>query len=122
LTSTACNCVKTTSQGVSYRPRTPRGTFGFQRAVRYERSRSFHNALMNYALYVNHKPNSGIALHATYGDNVAKLGTPGSAGCMRLSEDHARALFDLVTKVGLKNAQVTIVDLQTKTGTLNVTP
>jgi hypothetical protein len=45
LTSTACNCVKTTSQGVSYRPRTPRGPFCFHRAVGYERSRSFHKAL-----------------------------------------------------------------------------
>lgn len=116
LTSTACDCVKKPTIGAPYRPHTPRGTFRFQRGVEKEVSRQFNNAAMNYALYFGPRMPSGIAIHATYGAGVKTLGQPASAGCVRLEEIHAQTLFNLVMKdVGLKNAQVTVSDLQDKT-------
>ncbi|MBS1985001.1 MAG: L,D-transpeptidase [Bdellovibrionales bacterium] len=117
LTSTASDKMKYPSVGQPYMPETPRGTYSIQRAVRNEVSHQFNNAPMNFAMYFGPKVPSGIAVHATYGaDHLAKLGTPDSAGCVRLSEIHAKTLFELVVnQIGIKKARVIVSDLQDKT-------
>lgn len=57
------------------------------------------NEEMPYAMFFDWKPNgrdTGFAIHGARGDRVASLGIRASAGCVRLSEEHARMLFSLV--------------------------
>ena len=54
---------------------------------------------MPYAMFFNWKPNgrkTGLAIHGTSDENSGELGSPASAGCIRLSLDDARTLFDLI--------------------------
>lgn len=54
---------------------------------------------MPYAMFFSWKPNghkTGLAIHGTPDTNTDALGTPASAGCVRLSLDNAHTLFDLV--------------------------
>jgi hypothetical protein len=46
--------------------------------------------------WVNHGYETGLAIHAATGEDVAELGTRASAGCVRLSPEDASTLFDLV--------------------------
>lgn len=39
---------------------------------------------------------TGLAIHAASGDDVARLGQRASAGCIHLSEDNARTLFTMI--------------------------
>ncbi|HEY2446256.1 MAG TPA: L,D-transpeptidase [Rhizomicrobium sp.] len=58
---------------------------------------------MPYAMFFNWKPNgrqTGLAIHGTAEDGEDALGTRASAGCVRLSLDNARTLFDLVRSRG----------------------
>jgi hypothetical protein len=57
------------------------------------------NEAMPYAMFFSWKPNghkTGLAIHGTPDENSDALGTPASAGCVRLSLDNAHTLFDLV--------------------------
>jgi lipoprotein-anchoring transpeptidase ErfK/SrfK len=57
------------------------------------------NEAMPYAMFFNWKPNghnTGLAIHGTPDENADALGTPASAGCVRLSLENARRLFSLV--------------------------
>ncbi len=57
------------------------------------------NQPMPYAMFFNWQQNgyqTGLAIHAATGDDVALLGQRASAGCIRLSADNARALFTLI--------------------------
>jgi hypothetical protein len=54
---------------------------------------------MPYAMFFNWQPNghkTGLAIHGTAEGGQDALGTRASAGCVRLSIDNARTLFDLV--------------------------
>ena len=51
---------------------------------------------------------SHYAIHGT--DQISRLGSPASAGCIRLHPDNAHVLFDLTREVGLKNMKVVIRD------------
>jgi lipoprotein-anchoring transpeptidase ErfK/SrfK len=62
------------------------------------------DARMDYAIFFN----GGIALHATYGENVLKLGTRQSGGCIRQDEPDAIWLFQRVKDYGMKNVQVIV--------------
>lgn len=46
--------------------------------------------------WVNRGNETGLAIHAASGDDVAKLGHRASAGCIHLSLDNARTLFALI--------------------------
>ena len=54
---------------------------------------------MPYAMFFNWVKDgnqTGLAIHAASGDDVAKLGSRASAGCVHLSEDNARTLFAMI--------------------------
>ena len=54
---------------------------------------------MPYAMFFNWVKDgnqTGLAIHAADGDDVAKLGSRASAGCVHLSEDNARTLFAMI--------------------------
>ena len=48
------------------------------------------------------------AVHGTELEN--ELGSPASAGCVRLSKENAQILFELVEKHGSQSFSITIVD------------
>jgi lipoprotein-anchoring transpeptidase ErfK/SrfK len=58
------------------------------------RSKTYDNAPMYYAVFFT----GGYAIHAT--DAVARLGSPASHGCVRLSKDNAAMFFQLVEDYG----------------------
>ena len=50
-------------------------------------------------MFFDWKPNghdTGLAIHGAASADVDALGTPASAGCVRIAEDNAHTLFDLV--------------------------
>lgn len=54
---------------------------------------------MPYSMFFNWEKNgeeTGLAIHGAVGDDIAKLGTRASAGCVHLSPAHARELYDLI--------------------------
>lgn len=54
---------------------------------------------MPYAMFFNWQKDgqqTGLAIHAASGDNVALLGQRASAGCVRLPPEAARTLFELI--------------------------
>lgn len=60
---------------------------------------SQYNEPMPYAMFFDWKPGghkTGLAIHGTSDENLDALGSPASAGCVRLSIDNAHTLFDLV--------------------------
>jgi hypothetical protein len=79
---------------------TPRGFFELDPARFYEEHISSQwNEAMPYAMFFNWKPNgrpTGLAIHGISEDEEAALGTPASAGCVRLSRDNAQELFTMV--------------------------
>lgn len=79
---------------------TPSGFFEIDPARVYESHVSAQwGEAMPHALFFDWKPNghpTGLAIHGTTDENVPALGTPASAGCIRLSPENAQTLFDLV--------------------------
>jgi len=77
---------------------TPRGFFELDPTRLYEDHVSSQwDEPMPYAMFFSWKPNgraTGLAIHGT--DDQDALGTPASAGCIRLSRDHAEELFTIV--------------------------
>jgi hypothetical protein len=54
---------------------------------------------MPYAMFFNWEhqgDQTGLAIHAATGDDIARLGTRASAGCVHISPAHARLLFDMI--------------------------
>jgi len=72
---------------------TPTGGFIVQRLDADHRSDEYDQAPMPYAIFFSR----GLAIHGTY---ERGLGRPASHGCVRLSIEHARALFDWVEQEG----------------------
>ena len=81
---------------------TPVGKFTPYRTHKMWRSRKYDNAPMPYSVFY-HK---GWAVHGT--NAVKRLGRPASHGCVRLHPKHAKTLYKLVRKVGMKNAQIVV--------------
>jgi len=79
---------------------TPLGYFELDPKRLYaDHTSSQWNEAMPFAMFFNWKPNgrqTGLAIHGTPDENAGLLGTPASAGCVRLSLDNARVLFGLV--------------------------
>lgn len=82
---------------------TPGGTY---RAFRMEKdhfSKEWDDAPMPHSIFFTQK---GHAIHGSY--ETRKLGTPASAGCVRLAPENAAKLFALVQERGVTNATVVI--------------
>lgn len=82
---------------------TPSGTFTVKRMHFTYTSRKY-NARMDRAIFFN----GGIALHQTYGANIANLGRPASHGCVRQSPENGDRLFRLVKQYGAGNTIVVV--------------
>jgi len=72
---------------------TPTGNFVVQRLDADHLSDEYDQAPMPYAIFFSR----GLAIHGTY---ERGLGRPASHGCVRLSIEHARELFDWVERYG----------------------
>jgi lipoprotein-anchoring transpeptidase ErfK/SrfK len=70
---------------------------------RNHRSSRYNNAPMPFAIFYN----GHYAIHGT--DQVRKLGSPASAGCVRLHPDHAKVLFNMVRHEGKDQLKVIVV-------------
>ena len=81
---------------------TPNGTFTAYFLSRHHRSSLYDNAPMPFSIFFH----SHYAIHGT--DQISRLGTPASAGCVRLHPDNASILFDLTKQVGLDHMKVVI--------------
>ncbi len=82
---------------------TPSGSF---RAFRMERdhfSREWDDAPMPHSIFFT---KAGHAIHGSY--EVRKIGTPASAGCVRLNPENAARLFALVEQQGVLNTTVVV--------------
>lgn len=69
---------------------TPNGTFKVQSFSKHHRSSKYNNAPMPHAIFFN----GNIAAHGTFQEKL--LGERASKGCVRLSRDNARTLYELV--------------------------
>ena len=81
---------------------TPTGVWTAKSLSRHHRSRLYDNAPMPYSVFYD----GDYAVHGTY--QIARLGRPASAGCVRLDPEHAAVLFNLVRKEGLSNTLIVI--------------
>jgi endonuclease YncB( thermonuclease family) len=81
---------------------TPTGVWTAKWLSRHHRSSRYDNAPMPYSIFYD----GDYAVHGTY--QTARLGRPASAGCVRLSPEHAAVLFNLVRKEGLSNTLIVI--------------
>ena len=83
---------------------TPRGTWSAKHLSRHHKSSLYNNAPMPYSIFYS----GNFAIHGT--NNISRLGSPASAGCVRLHPEHAAVLFNMTRNVGLKNMKVVIRD------------
>jgi len=79
---------------------TPKGFYELDpmRMYRHYRSWSWDQD-MPHAMFFNWEREgrqTGLAIHSASGDDIARLGNRASAGCVHLSPENARILFDLV--------------------------
>ena len=98
--STGRETVEADAQGVELGTNTPSGYFELDPKRMFVDYRSTQwNEPMPYAMFFNwmdHGTLTGLAIHAATDEAIAQLGTRASAGCVRLSPDNARTLFNLV--------------------------
>lgn len=81
---------------------TPTGTFRPEFLSANHRSSLYNDAPMPWSVFFD----GNYAIHGT--DQVERLGSPASAGCVRLAPDNARLLFNLVRKVGFDATRIVI--------------
>jgi lipoprotein-anchoring transpeptidase ErfK/SrfK len=81
---------------------TPTGSWKPYRMHTMWHSRKYHNAPMAHSIFFY----GGYAVHAT--DQLKRLGTPASHGCVRLHPADASTLFSMVLKAGRANTEIVI--------------
>ena len=81
---------------------TPTGEWGVQWLSARHKSSLYNNAPMPWAIFFN----GHYAIHGT--DQVSRLGTPASAGCVRLHPENAKVLFNMVREAGKKSLKVVV--------------
>jgi lipoprotein-anchoring transpeptidase ErfK/SrfK len=91
--------VSTGTRGYS----TPSGTYTASSMNEIWYSKQWDNAPMPHAIFFTKK---GHAIHGTLEER--NLGNAASHGCVRLSRENAKALFQLVKGTGLENTQVVL--------------
>jgi lipoprotein-anchoring transpeptidase ErfK/SrfK len=84
--------------------RTPVGNYKPQLLERMHYSRLYDYTPMPYSIFFR----SGYAIHGT--TEVRNLGRAVSHGCIRLSPENAKSLFDLVRSHGPQNTTIEIVE------------
>jgi len=82
---------------------TPTGTYGVQSMRVMHYSSLYNNAPMPHSIFFR----GNYAIHGT--NQVSKLGSPASAGCVRLHPTNAETLFNLVRQNGTTNTRIQIV-------------
>ena len=82
---------------------TPNGSFRTFRMEKDHYSKEFDDAPMPHSIFFT---KNGHAIHGT--DSVARLGSPASHGCVRLSRANASKLYALVQSEGVLNTTVTL--------------
>jgi lipoprotein-anchoring transpeptidase ErfK/SrfK len=99
--STGRERAETSPRGARTVTATPAGFYQLDPGRMYRKYRSYSwDQDMPYAMFFNHQRQglpTGLAIHAATGDDIARLGARASAGCVHLSPQNARILFDLVT-------------------------
>ena len=83
--------------------RTPVGRFRPYSLQPVHYSSLYDDAPMPYSIFFH----GGYAIHGT--TEIRNLGRPVSHGCVRLSPDNARSLFELVQSQGRQNTTIEIV-------------
>jgi len=81
---------------------TPSGTWTAKWLSKNHRSSRYNNAPMPYAIFYN----GHYAVHGT--NQVNRLGSPASAGCIRLHTQNAALLYKLAQQEGLKNTRIVV--------------
>ena len=81
---------------------TPVGLFSVQSMKRMHYSSLYNNAPMPFSIFFS----GNFAIHGT--NQIDRLGTPASAGCVRLHPDNAAILFQLVLDHGRSNTLIHI--------------
>ena len=81
---------------------TPKGQFSPTWLSKDHKSSQYEDAPMPNAVFFY----QGVAVHGT--DAVARLGTPASHGCVRLSQDNAETFFSLVEAYGKFNTKIVV--------------
>jgi lipoprotein-anchoring transpeptidase ErfK/SrfK len=82
--------------------RTPAGAYVPYQLDRMHYSKLYDYTPMPYSIFFFR----GYAIHGT--TEVRNLGRPVSHGCVRLSPDNAKVLFDLITVHGPRNTSITV--------------
>jgi hypothetical protein len=82
---------------------TPSGSYTPFRLEEDHYSKEWDDAPMPHSIFFTRQ---GHAIHGT--SHVRNIGRPASHGCVRLEPENARALFDLVRRVGLPNTRVVL--------------
>lgn len=83
---------------------TPRGTYQPQWFSKYHRSSKYNNAPMPHSVFYS----GDYAIHGT--DAIGNLGTPASAGCVRLHPDNAAVLYEMVYRTGKDDTFIVVQD------------
>jgi len=81
---------------------TPTGSWSAKWLSRNHRSSRYNNAPMPYSIFYS----GNYAVHGT--NQVSRLGSPASAGCVRLHPSNAALLFSLAQKEGLRNTRIVV--------------
>jgi lipoprotein-anchoring transpeptidase ErfK/SrfK len=84
--------------------RTPIGDFKPYVLKKMHYSKKYDNAPMPNSIFFH----GGYAIHATY--DIKNLGRPASHGCIRLSPQNAKWLYQIVQETGKENTFIRIVN------------
>lgn len=82
--------------------KTPKGTFKPYWLSKHHRSSRYNGAPMPFAVFYD----GNYAIHGT--DQIGKLGSPASAGCVRLHPDNAAFVFAIAKQHGLNALRIVI--------------
>ena len=98
--STGREALEVSPRGARTVTNTPRGYYELDPARMYRSYQSYNwDQSMPYAMFFNwenHGVQTGLAIHAATGADIDKLGSRASAGCVHLSPEHARTLYNLI--------------------------
>ena len=83
---------------------TPTGTWNAKWLSKHHKSSIYNYAPMPYSIFYN----DNFAIHGT--DQISRLGTPASSGCIRLHPENAAVLFAMVEQVGNSNFAVRVIE------------
>ena len=85
---------------------TPTGKFRPNWMTPMHYSEQYEYSPMPHSIFFH----QGYAIHAT--NEIRRLGRPASHGCVRLSPDNARILYDLVELYGMGETKIVVMDKQ----------